>query len=69
MWHWLTRGFGHVDLGPSPRLRRMREEQEAAMRSARPGEPLPPLPDSAYPPGAVPPGTSGIPTPPPRRHL
>jgi hypothetical protein len=49
------RGFGYLTLDPSPRLRRLREQSEAQMRrTARYGQPLPPLPDSAYPPGATP---------------
>lgn len=55
--NWLTRlsrGFGYLTLDPPPRLRRLREEAE---RGRQPGPvpfgPLPPLPDSAYPPGAV----------------
>jgi len=61
----LTRGFGHLTLDPSPRLRRLRERLEAE-QAARPplrcpAGPLPPLPDSAYPPGAVPLDCSGVP--------
>lgn len=53
------RGFGYLTLAPSPRLRRMREQLEGAQpRIAWPGVPLPPLPDSAYPPGATPLDTS-----------
>lgn len=55
-------GFGRLTLDPSPRLRRLREELEASQpRAAWPGVPLPPLPDSAYPPGAVPLDVSGVP--------
>lgn len=56
--NWLARGFSYLTLDPS-RLRRLREESEHASRS--PFGPLPPLPDSAYPPGAVPLDCSGIP--------
>jgi hypothetical protein len=56
----LARGAGHITLDPSPRLRRLREEQQARIRRP-PYGPLPPLPDSAYPPGAVPLDCSGIP--------
>ena len=63
----LSRGFGYLTLGPSPRLRRLREELE---RTASPvawyGRPLPPLPDSAYPPGAVPLDCTGVPDADPR---
>lgn len=58
---WLAataRGFGYLTLAPSPRLRRLREQPEATAPAAGP---LPPLPDSAYPPGAVPLDTSGVP--------
>ena len=58
--NWLAHGFARLTLDPSPRLRRLREESERASRSAWVG-PLPPLPDSAYPPGAVPLDTSGVP--------
>ena len=54
----LSRGFGYLTLDPSPRLRRLREE--SARISRGPG-PLPLLPDSAYPPGAVPLDTSSVP--------
>jgi hypothetical protein len=57
MWRRILRGFGSLTLDPSPRLRAFRLELE---RTARPGEPLPPLPDSCYPPGAVPLDTSGV---------
>jgi hypothetical protein len=61
----LDRGFGYLTLDPSPRLRRLREQQEAQARPvATPGLPLPPLPDGAYPPGAVPLDCSGIPADP-----
>jgi len=50
----ILQGFGYLSLDPSPRLRRMREDLEAQPRMAWPGVPLPPLPESAYPPGAVP---------------
>ena len=56
----LLRGFGYLTLDPSPRLRRLREESERASQPITWG-PLPPLPDSAYPPGAVPLDTSGVP--------
>ena len=58
--NWLARGFARLTLDPSPRLRRLREQIEADAARWRPG-PLPPLPDSAYPPGAVPLDTSGVP--------
>lgn len=54
----LARGFRYLTLDPSPRLRRLRAELEEARRPPRH---LPPLPDSAYPPGAVPLDCSGIP--------
>jgi hypothetical protein len=56
----ITRGFGYLTLGPPDRLR----EQVERTRTEHPGHtgaPCPPLPDSAYPPGAVPLDTSGIP--------
>lgn len=56
----LNRGFGYLTLDPSPRLRRLRQGAESASQSPVSG-PLPPLPDSAYPPGAVPLDCSGIP--------
>jgi DNA-directed RNA polymerase subunit RPC12/RpoP len=59
---WLTRGFARLTLDPSPRLRRLREEPERTSPPAWPG-PLPPLPDSAYPPGAVPLDCSDPPDP------
>lgn len=65
----LMSGFGRLTLDPSQRLRRIREQQEAESRavSGWPGGPfgaLPPLPDSAYPPGAVSLAlTGGIPNP------
>jgi hypothetical protein len=58
--NWLTRGFARLALDPSPRLRTLRKEPERASRPLWTG-PLPPLPDSAYPPGAVPLDCSGIP--------
>lgn len=64
--NWLARGFARLTLDPSPRLRRLREESERAQRSgpqwrwSHPA-PLPPLPDSAYRPGAVPLDCSGVP--------
>lgn len=58
----LGEGMSQITLDPSPRLRRLREEQEAqAPRVGWPGVPLPPVPDSAYPPDAVPLDTSGVP--------
>ena len=59
----LARGFARLTLDPSPRLRRLREqiEADAARWRTPPFGPLPPLPDSAYPPGAVPLDTSGVP--------
>jgi hypothetical protein len=54
------RGFGRLTLDPSPRLRAAREELEL-VRVTRLGVPLPPLPESCYPPGAVPLDTSGVP--------
>jgi hypothetical protein len=58
----LGEGMSSLTLDPSPRLRRLREEQEAqAPRILWPGGPLPPLPDSAYPPDAVPLDCSGVP--------
>lgn len=56
----LCRGFGYLTLDPSPRLRRLRRESERASSPPASG-PLPPLPDSCYPPGAVPLDCSGIP--------
>lgn len=56
---YADQGFGYLTLNPSSRLRRLRGELEAV--TGRPGVPLPPLPDSAYPPGAVPLDTSGVP--------
>ena len=56
----LARGFARLTLDPSPRLRRLREESERASHPPWIG-PLPPLPDSCYPPGAVPLDTSGVP--------
>jgi len=58
--NWLARGFARLTLDPSPRLRRLREEAGCASLPRWFG-PLPPLPDSAYPPGAVPLDTSGVP--------
>lgn len=58
--NWLARGFARLTLDPSPRLRKLREESERARPPAWTG-PLPPLPDSAYPPGAVRLDCSGIP--------
>lgn len=52
------RGFGYLTLDPSACLRRLR--LEPPMVTGRPGMALPPLPDSAYSPGAVPLDTSGI---------
>lgn len=52
----LSRGSRYLTLDPSPRLRKLRAELED--QSPRH---LPPLPDSAYPPGAVPLDCSGIP--------
>ena len=60
MTRWLARGFARLTLDPSPRLRRLRKESERAARPLWAG-PLPPLPDSAYPPGSVPLDTSGVP--------
>jgi hypothetical protein len=62
MPRWLSglfRGAGYITLDPSPRLRKMREQagRDAPARLM----PLPPLPDSAYPPGAVPLDASGVP--------
>jgi hypothetical protein len=59
--HSAWRGFRYLTLNPSPRLRRLREEQSQAS-GPPPWGPLPPVPDSAYPPGAVPLDTSGIPS-------
>lgn len=56
----LLRGFDYLTLNPAPRLRRLREQAEAEARSRQP-RPCPPLPDSAYGPGAVPLDLSGIP--------
>ena len=58
--NWLARGFARLTLDPSPRLRRLRKESEHVGQPNWIG-PLPPLPDSAYPPGAVPLDTSGCP--------
>jgi hypothetical protein len=44
----LLRGADYITLDPSPRLRRLREQQQAE----RPA-PLPPLPESAYTPGGA----------------
>ncbi len=59
----LSRGFSYITLDPSPRLRRLREEAGAQVtgRPFGPSGPLPPLPSSAYPPGAVPLDCSGVP--------
>lgn len=54
--HRLLAGFRYLTLDPS-RLRELRHKAQARPRPA----PLPPLPDSACPPGAVPLGTSAIP--------
>lgn len=54
-------GFRHLTLDPSPRLRRIRERQEKITARRRRGVPLPPLPESAYAPGAVPLDMSGVP--------
>lgn len=59
-WKRLGRGFGYLTLDPSPRLRRLREESERTSPAAPSGR-LPSLPDSAYPPGAVPLDMSGVP--------
>jgi hypothetical protein len=53
----LLRGAGYLTLDPSPRLRRLRAELEGQRQRRH----LPPLPESAYPPGAVPLDCSGIP--------
>ena len=55
----IARGFGYLTLDPSSRLRRLREDLEHEDQTRR--GPLPPLPDSAYPPWAVPLDCSGIP--------
>ena len=58
----IARGFGYLALDPSPRLRRLRQEAERAQAPPpRWAYHLPPLPDSCYPPGAVPLDCSGIP--------
>ena len=59
-WRNLARGFGYITLDPAPRLHGMREEAEAKWRGQQ-RRPLPPLPDSAYPPDAVSLDLSGIP--------
>ena len=64
--NWLARGLSYLTLDPSPRLRGLREQSGHASRPAF--GPLPPLPDSAYPPGAVPLDCSGIPDSDPREY-
>jgi len=66
--NWLARGFSYLTLDPSPRLRRLREESERVSSSLPPFGPLSPLPDSAYPPGAVPLDCSGVPDSDPREY-
>ena len=56
----LLRGFGYLTLDPSPRLRRLREQQERVVHAHRLG-PLPALPDSAYGEDATPLDQSGVP--------
>lgn len=56
----LGRGFGYLTLDPSPRLRRLRERPGRTSPGAPSGW-LPPLPDSAYAPGAAPLDMSGVP--------
>ena len=56
----IARGFGYLTLNPSPRLRRLRERQGEVTGDGS-GPPCPLLPESAYPPGAVPLDVSGIP--------
>jgi hypothetical protein len=54
----VSHGFGYLTLDPSPRLRRLRErlDKQQRERTCGPGPfgKLPPLPDSAYGPDAVP---------------
>jgi hypothetical protein len=52
-WRALLGGFASLTLDPSPRLRKLRREAERTAGAHRTG-PLPPLPDSAYGPDAVP---------------
>lgn len=57
----LDKGFGYITLDPSPRLRELRESMqnppETAPDGSRlclyPGQPLPPVDESCYPPGAM----------------
>jgi hypothetical protein len=59
----VLRGFGYLTLDPSPRLRRLREraQDDMLVRAGQHVGPLPPLPDSAYGPDAVPLDLSGVP--------
>jgi hypothetical protein len=62
----ILRGFGRLTLDPSPRLRVLRvlrvlRERSGAVTGDGTGVPCPPLPDSAYAPGAVPLGGGASP--------
>jgi hypothetical protein len=59
----ILQGFGRLTLDPSPRLRVLRvlRERSGAVTGDGTGVPCPPLPDSAYAPGAAPLGGEASP--------